>query len=85
MRCQKTLGLPYLLAAGTAATLAIKHGAFQAEQKDLDMQSIKCRSKTKQMKGGHKSRVGTRRAVSKRKCSANHRLSADHSLRSIAS
>lgn len=36
-------------------------------------------------KGGHLSRVGTRRPVSRRKCSTNHRLSTDHKLRSTTS
>ena len=49
------------------------------------MQSINCSLKTKQAKGGHKSRVETRRAVSKRKCSANHKLSTNRSLRSPTS
>lgn len=50
MRCQgvwETLGLPYLLATGTAAALAIKHGAFQAEWKDqvstVDQRPNRCR------------------------------------------
>lgn len=50
MRCQgiwETLGLPYLLATGTAAALAIKHGAFQAEWKDrvstVDQRWNRCR------------------------------------------
>lgn len=71
----------HLLAAGTAASLAINHG---------DLQAGKCRASTvdqrpKRWRVDIKARVETRRAVSKRKCSANHRLSADHSLRSTTS
>lgn len=40
---------------------------------------------TKESKGGHLSRVGTRGPVSRRKCSGNHRLSTDHRLRSTTS
>lgn len=45
----------HLLAAGTAAALAINHGDLQAERRGWEMQGINCRSKTKQMEGGHKS------------------------------
>lgn len=81
-----TLSLSYILAAGTAAALAIKLGPSQAEPKLLDMQSTSTvRPKTQESKGGHLSRVGTRGPVSRRKCSANHRLSTDHRLRSTTS
>lgn len=49
------------------------------------MQSTNYRLKTKLTKGGHKSRVETRGAVSKRKCSGNHRLSTGHSSSCTAS
>lgn len=77
--------MSYLLAAGTAAALAIKLGPSEAEPKLLDVQSINCRPKTKEWKGGHLSRVGARGPVSRRKCSASHRLSTDHRLRSTTS
>lgn len=70
------------LAAGTAAALAIKLGPSR-----LSQNSWMCRASTvtKESKGGHLSRGGTRGPVSRRKCSANHRLSTDHRLRSTTS
>lgn len=70
------------MAAGTAAALAIKLGPSR-----LSQNSWMCRASTvtKESKGGHLSRGGARGPVSRRKCSANHRLSTDHRLRSTTS